>query len=407
MFRRITTALLTAGALSGLLFGCAMEADPAPAPTPDVDIDLMQHGDPIPNQYIVVFQDGAMNLPSGLLPFEDIGAWVQGEAEGLLIDNAMQPEAVQRVYGKALEGFSVVATAADAERLANDWRVKYIEQDRVISLNDPGSLAPPAEKGKPGGGGSDPQVTPWGIARVGGAANSNGTAWIIDTGIDLDHPDLNVDASRGFSAFTSRRDSTPEDGNGHGSHVSGTIAAIDNDIGVVGVAAGATVIPVKVLDSNGSGTTSGVISGVDYVAANGSNGDVANMSLGGGASSALDDAVINAAGAVTFTLAAGNSGAHASTASPARANGNGIFTISAIDSNDNLASFSNYGNPPVDYAAPGVSVFSSYKDGGYATLSGTSMAAPHAAGVFLRSNGTSDGTAGNDPDGNPDPILHL
>ncbi|MFC6981324.1 S8 family serine peptidase [Microbulbifer taiwanensis] len=122
---------------------------------------------------------------------------------------------------------------------------------------------------------------PWGIGRVGGPVDGSGRdAWIIDTGIDLNHADLNVDGSRGFSAFTSGPNAGVDDGHGHGTHVAGTVGAIDNGIDVVGVAANATVIPVKVLDRRGSGTTSGVIAGVDYVGANAASGDCANMSLG-------------------------------------------------------------------------------------------------------------------------------
>jgi len=191
-----------------------------------------------------------------------------------------------------------------------------------------------------------------------------------------------------------------------GTHVAGTIAAINNDIGVVGVAAGATVISVKVLNSRGSGSYAGVIGGVDYVAANGKPGDVANMSLGGGFSQSLNNAVVAAAAkGIKFTLAAGNESTNAGTKSPASANGPNIYTISSMASGDNWSSFSNYGNPPVDYCAPGSSIYSTYKDGGYRTFSGTSMAAPHAAGVLLLGNAGDGGTVKGDPDGNPDSII--
>ena len=154
-----------------------------------------------------------------------------------------------------------------------------------------------------------------------------------------------------------------------------------------------------------------MIAGVEHVAANAQPGDCVNMSLGGGASSALDNAVKNAAqqSGAFFVLAAGNDGDHAGNYSPARANGNRIFTISATDENDNMASWSNYGNPPVDYAAPGVSIFSLWKNGSTNTISGTSMASPHACAVIMLSNGnpSTDGRANNDPDGNRDSIIHL
>ncbi len=231
-------------------------------------------------------------------------------------------------------------------------------------------------------------------------------AWVIDTGIQLNHPDLNVDQSIGFSAFTRGKDASFDDGNGHGTHVAGTIAAIDNDFGVVGVAAGATVVSIKVLDSRGSGSNSGVIAGVDFVGANANNGDVANMSLGGGASTALDNAVLAAASkGIVFVIAAGNSGANANNFSPARVNGNNIYTISAMNSSDVWASFSNFANPPIDYCAPGVGVNSTWISSGYRSISGTSMAAPHAAGVLMWGAPKTDGFVIGDPDGNPDPII--
>ncbi|MBT8295515.1 MAG: S8 family peptidase, partial [Gramella sp.] len=289
------------------------------------------------------------------------------------------------------------------EELRKLKEVAYIEEDRMVTY------APPSQKGKPSGGGSSAQETPYGISRVNGgeAYTGSNVAWVVDTGIDLDHEDLNVDASRGFNAFTSGKDGRSlDDGNGHGTHVAGTIAALDNNVGVIGVAAGATVVPVKVLDSRGSGSYSGVVAGVDYIGANGSNGDVANMSLGGPVSEALDDAVKAAsASGVKFVLAAGNESDDANNHSPARVNGANIYTISAVDINDNFASFSNFGNPPVDYAAPGVAIKSTWKGGGYNTISGTSMASPHAAGVLLLGNASTSGTANGDPDGNADAII--
>lgn len=308
---------------------------------------------------------------------------------------------VTHVYSHAIKGFSAKMSATAAARLAaNNPNIASYEADKIVRI-----VAPPpgAKKGKPAP--SQPsQTAPWGIARVNGVANYTGSsrAWVIDTGIDLDHPDLNVDTARAANFSTG---SSANDGNGHGSHVSGTIAACNNSIGVIGVAPCAPVVPVRVLNNAGSGTTSGVIAGVDYVAANGAPGDVANMSLGGGVSATLDQAVINAAATgVKFALAAGNESDDANNHSPARANGANIFTISAFSQGDNFASFSNFGNPPVDFADPGVSVFSTYKDGGYATLSGTSMATPHAAGVLLLGACRSGGTVNGDPDGNADTI---
>lgn len=217
---------------------------------------------------------------------------------------------------------------------------------------------------------------------------------------------MNVSATLGKSFVVGI--TSPDDDNGHGSHCAGIVAALNNTIGVIGVAAGATVVPVKVLNKRGSGTYDAIIAGVNYVAGAGKSGDVANMSLGGGVSAALNSAVINAAATgIKFALAAGNESTSATTKSPASANGSNIYTISAMASGDLWASYSNFDNPPVDFCEPGSSIYSTYKGGGYATLSGTSMAAPHAAGILLLGNIRTDSNVKNDPDGNADPIGEL
>lgn len=350
------------------------------------------------NSYIVVFKSDATFDLAG----ESYNAKkekVFKHADKLLKKNKIKSKQFKHLYGKAVKGFAMDLTEMEAAALQNEESVLRVEIDKIIAL------APPKAKAKPGK--EDPaQTTPWGITRVGGPVSGAGkTAWIIDSGIDLDHPDLNVDTQRA-AVFLGPRD-TPDDQNGHGTHVAGTVAALDNNIGVVGVAPGASVVPVRVLDRRGSGSTSGVIAGVDYVAANASSNDVANMSLGGGISTTLDEAVLNASSQLKFVLAAGNESDDADSHSPARVNGPNVYTISAMDINDNWAYFSNYG-PSVDYCAPGYSIQSTYKNGGYSTLSGTSMAAPHVCGLLLLTNNLStDGFVNNDPDGDPDPIAHL
>ncbi|MDG1570965.1 S8 family serine peptidase [Robiginitalea sp. M366] len=360
----------------------------------------------IPGQYVVTFEPGTLNSPKtskGATAYKGVLQTSKNQILSEFSKAALSAEAIEAVYAYSVEGFSGRLTDEQLVTLSNDPRVKSIEQDYLIIL------APPPGKGPGGGGGGTAtEEIPYGITRVGGGQTYTGTgkAYILDTGIDLDHEDLNVDAGAGFNAFTSGKDGRDlDDGNGHGTHVAGTVAAIDNEVGVVGVAAGATVVPVKVLGARGSGSYSGVISGVDFVGASAGNGDVANMSLGGPISTALDAAVEAAAqGGVKFALAAGNESDDANNHSPARANGNNIYTVSAMDSNDNFASFSNYGNPPVDYCAPGVAIKSTWKDGGYNTISGTSMASPHVCGLLLWGNIQTSGTVNGDPDGNADPI---
>lgn len=360
----------------------------------------------IDDVYIVTYHSQTISNSRVDLDYEQKLNIVRGESLNMLRNINVASSNLERVFGGVITGFTArIASQEQLEQLSNNPSVKSIEKDRFIIL------APPPGKGPGNGGGGDtpaPQETPWGITRVNGGISytGNGTAWVIDSGIDLDHPDLNVDVNRSMSFLGGKDTDNPDDQHGHGTHVAGTIAAIDNTEGVIGVAAGATVVSVRVLDRRGSGRLSGVIAGVDYVGANGTNGDVANMSLGGGVSTSLDDAVVAASqSGVKFVLAAGNESDDANNHSPARANGSNIYTISAMNSSDVFASFSNYGNPPIDYCAPGVSVYSCWKNGGYNTISGTSMAAPHAAGVLLLGSARTSGSVQGDPDGDADPII--
>ncbi len=333
------------------------------------------------------------NAPIYLVTFKP-GVDVTAAANDLARGNGF---AIRHMRHHAAPGFSAVIPESRMGAIMADPRVAIVEKDGPVSLIFPRAQA------RPGGGGGGGQTTPWGIARVGGAGDGTGkTAWIIDSGIDLSHADLNTSkACHVHYAGTS-----PSDGNGHGTHVAGTVAAKNNSQDVVGVAANAYVCSVRVLGNSGSGTWEGVVNGVNYVAANGKVGDVANMSLGGsGTNATLESAVASVASVgIKMVLAAGNNGEHAANFTPARVNGTNVFTISATNSSDCMASWSNYGNPPVDYAAPGVSILSTRKGGGTTTMSGTSMAAPHVAGILLMGSIRTSGSASCDPDGNPDPI---
>jgi subtilisin family serine protease len=264
-------------------------------------------------------------------------------------------------------------TKGEARKLAADPRVASIEQDSKVTINE-----------------TQPDAT-WGIDRIdqrdlplSGTYTYNTTAsgvnvYVIDTGVRTSHSEFGGRATIGTDTVGDGQNGN--DCNGHGTHVAGTTAG-----STYGVAKGASVVGVRVLDCNGSGTISGVVAGVDWVTANAAKPAVANMSLGGSASDALDASVRNSvASGVSYALAAGNGDflgfpQDACTVSPARVTE--AITVGATDNTDTRASFSNYGTC-VDVFAPGVDVTSAWKDDDSATntISGTSMASPHTAGV--------------------------
>jgi subtilisin family serine protease len=194
---------------------------------------------------------------------------------------------------------------------------------------------------------------------------------------------------------------------GHGTQCAGIIAAIDNSIGTVGVAAGATVVPIKVFDSTGAGSFAAVVAGLDYVASKAKKGDVVNMSLGGPVDSALDRAVTSlAAKGVIVVVASGNSYVDAQYTSPAHIVATNVYTISSMNQSGRFSGFSNWGSV-VDYACPGEGIKSTHINGGLTDgfIAGTSFAAPHAAGIFLLGRATTEGAVAYDPDGRADPCL--
>ena len=340
---------------------------------------------------------------SYIFVFSDAVPEVQVESHARTLARAEGAEP-RHVFRHAIRGFSASVPPRVAARIAAKKGVAYYESNGVAYIVAPLESSGRGGGKKTGGMAEPPQETPWGVTRVGGGVSGAGKhAWIIDTGIDLDHPDLNVGSGANFV-----RGRSADDGNGHGTHVAGTVAAIDNDIDVVGVAAGAMVHPVRVLDNNGFGTIDAVVAGVDYVAGHAKAGDGANMSLGAsGHFQSLHDAVSAAADkGVRFAIAAGNASTSALGSEPAHVDHANVYTVSAIDSSDFFASFSNYGNPPVDYAAPGVGILSTRRGGGVTTMSGTSMAAPHVCGLLLLGDLNTSGFASGDPDSNPDPIAH-
>ncbi|MFF1297744.1 MULTISPECIES: S8 family peptidase [unclassified Streptomyces] len=277
--------------------------------------------------------------------------------------------AVRKTFATALNGYSATLSAAEAKRLAADPAVASVEQNQRVHADATQTSAP------------------WGLDRIDQAAlplsgtytypdtaGTGVTAYVIDTGVRITHAQISGRASYGYDAVDG--DTTASDGNGHGTHVATTIAG-----STYGVAKKAKIVAVRVLDNAGSGTTAGVVAGIDWVTANHSGPSVANLSLGGGASTALDTAVRNSiASGVTYAVAAGNSSANASSYSPARVTE--AITVGATTSTDARASYSNYGSV-LDIFAPGSSITAGWytSDTATNTISGTSMATPHVAGA--------------------------
>ncbi|MFJ8913264.1 S8 family peptidase [Amycolatopsis sp. NPDC102389] len=314
--------------------------------------------------YIVVLKPTAVG--QGVAAASEITANVAAKAQGL---TGQYGTTLSRTFGSALNGFSIKADEAAAKRLAADPQVAYVVQNKTFKISETQDNPPS-----------------WGLDRVDQAdlpldnkytyptKADNVTAYVIDTGVRGTHKDFG-DRATGGKDFVDN-DDTPNDEHGHGTHVAGTIGGTDH-----GLAKGVKIVGVRVLDANGSGTTEGVVAGVDWVAANAKGPSVANMSLGGGADDALDAAVKGAIDkGVTFALAAGNESSDAGTTSPARVKE--AITVAASDKTDKQASFSNYGSV-VDLYAPGVDITSTWGTGDDATntISGTSMASPHVAGA--------------------------
>ncbi|NBB91666.1 MAG: S8 family serine peptidase [Gammaproteobacteria bacterium] len=324
---------------------------------------------PIEGRYIVVLKDDVATLGSGNgSGFSDRGS--RGVTVASVAQNMARTHGAQLrgSFSHVLPGFVVEADEDALVKLITDDRVAYVEEDGIVSIRATQNNAT------------------WGLDRVDqrdrpldgsytyNTTASNVHAYVIDTGVLGSHNEFSGRMGNGYTAINDGRGWT--DCNGHGTHVAGTVAG-----STYGVAKGATVHAVRVLGCNGSGTNSGVIAGMDWVAANAQFPAVANMSLGGGASTSTDNAVTNMRNSgVTVVVAAGNDNSNACYSSPARSAD--AITVGSSTSSDSRSSFSNYGSC-VDIFAPGSSITSAWYTGNSSTntISGTSMASPHVAGI--------------------------
>ena len=350
-------AIVFAGAVAGgsLLAVNAMASAEQTESVDPADVILgAESADAISGEYLVVLEDEAPQGISAMV--DDVVGQVAGAVD---------------VVGEldVLGGFVAEMSPEEAVELAADDSVAYVEQNRTVSIADVQD-DPPS----------------WGLDRVDqtdlpldaayeyGGTGADATAYILDTGINRTHQDFGDRVGEGYDAVDAGGDAS--DCNGHGTHVAGTIGGSTH-----GLAKEATLEPVRVLDCAGSGSYAGIIEGIDWVAENASGPSVANMSLGGTFSQALNDVIAEAVDAgVTFAVAAGNEGQDACNVSPASEPS--AITVGATDETDAATSWSNWGEC-VDILAPGDQITSAWIDGDDATntISGTSMASPHVAGV--------------------------
>jgi len=378
-------------------------------------------GGKIPGSYIVQLDDDADDVDTAALKAVESMHLLKQE---MISTNALSssssltntaPVTASRVYKHSIKGF-LIENVPDklAPTLSEIPGVKQVVQDQIITLDYKTEIISETKNADALGGEGKrvlqtaAQQTPPGITMVGGpfrSFNAGIKVFVIDTGCSDLTGDLNINTTLSKN-FAGSPATFPRpawyDGYGHGTHVAGIIAAINNNIGVVGVVPGAQIVCVRVLDNTGSGYVSNVIDGINYAAQVGRSGDVINLSLGGVFMQVFNDAITNVATnyGIKFAIAAGNNSQNAKNYSPAGAEGANISTVACCStattlSGSKMCSFSNWGMPPIDYIAPGFNILSLATNyGGTKTMSGTSMSAPIVAGLYvagLNSRGTVNG----------------
>ncbi|GGK76941.1 S8 family serine peptidase [Rufibacter glacialis] len=353
----------------------------AMAPTPPATSSKAVDG-----KYIVVLKDGSTASAPELRDrlFKKLG---------------IGRDRVSDVFNGAADGFTGNLSKIEVQQLLQDENVAYVEPEQAVLLGKASTSSTTSTTTS-----TSSQSIPWGVARVGYGDGTGKTVWVIDSGVQSSHPDLNVDKTRSKSFISGV--TSWEDGYGHGTGVAGVIGAKNNGVGVVGVAANATIVALRVFDDAGAGTLTRIYSALNYAYTNGKPGDVVNMSLRVAASTMLDDLVKKTAAKGMFVVvAAGNSYVDCKNDSPARVVAPNVFVVSNMNSYGQFSSSSNFG-ASVTNSAPGTDVLTTWTGSGYRNGTGTSFAAPHVAGILALSGGrvNSQGLVTNDPDGKPDPI---
>ncbi len=363
-------------------------------------------GERIPGNYIVMFKESKMSTTDQELSkiqfstrLEKSIAYESKQRESkvkideMLSKSNLDLSKVSNYFTTQFAGVSLTnISVEELKMISRNPNVKAIYFDQLI----PNPIDSVIESQNPFVNKAAGQVTPCGITNAGGFGNGAASAawiWIIDTGVNTTHPDLNVIVDSRYAK--SYIGTSVEDCNGHGTHVAGTAAAKNNGIGVVGVSAGAAVVPVRVFGCTGGASSSNILAAINHIGANDKPGDVVNMSLGGffgancDANSPYSTALRGLGNSGTrVALAAGNDAADATTFSPACTNGTNIFTVASMTCGKSFSSFSNYNRSAVDVIATGSDVYSTWLNGGYNTISGTSMASPHVAGIMHSRNNT-------------------